>query len=240
MKDVLLETLVPFEKINVTPNDVFEIVDVYGQAILLKDNLPAYIITRAETVKNSTDTGTASLKISPYTLHDAMCLVLREVVDNQMHASDLADAIYDQKLYFQKNGDKASYNQIRARVGHYPDMFEALSGNIIRLRIDNVKSDIRRIDPMGMRTVDINNIWAGIIAHEGKTFRKKQGQEFTFTVKGEAIVPSTTNWNIPKSSFEKALDYVPLKNVAIIQKICQGPSYVYAILMDQRIRNDLW
>ena len=33
-----------------------------------------------------------------------------------------------------KDGSKAQYTQIRARCGHYPDMFEALPGNIIRLK----------------------------------------------------------------------------------------------------------
>lgn len=236
--EAMLKTLVPFEKIKISPDDVFKIVDEYGQAVLLKDNSPAYIIKKAELPKNNDNSELP--KASPYTLHDAMSIILMEANDNQMHASDLADAIYDQGLYFQKNGDKADYNQIRARVGHYPDIFEALPGNVIRLRKENIKSGIGRIGVMDRNAADINSIWSNIIAHEGESFRQKQGQEFTFTVKGDAIVPSTTNWNIPKSSFEKALEYVPLKNVSIIQRICQGPSYVYAILMDQRIRNGLW
>lgn len=93
---------------------------------------------------------------------------------------------------------------------------------------------------MEKQALNIDVIWDRITVHEGETFRQKQGQEFTFTLKGDAIVPSTTNWIIPKSSFEKALELVPLKNVAIIQRVCQGPSYVYGILMDQRIRNGLW
>lgn len=67
-------------------------------------------------------------------LHDAMRIVLEEAECHQMHAADLADAVYDRSLYLQRDGGKATYNQIRARVGHYPKMFEALPGNIIRLR----------------------------------------------------------------------------------------------------------
>lgn len=51
-----------------------------------------------------------------------------------MHASKLADEIYERKLYLQKNGNKAKYTQTRARCGHYPDIFEALPGNYIRLK----------------------------------------------------------------------------------------------------------
>jgi len=238
--EIPLKTLIPYENIKTLPEGVFKIVDEYGQAVLLKDNLPAYIIMRADTIQGNPGIFEEPTKTTPYTLHDAMCIVLKEAPDNQMHASDLADAIFSQGLYFQRNGGKADYNQIRARVGHYPELFEAHTGNIIRLRVENVKSSIRRVRNLERQAFDIGTIWSKITALEGEKFIQKKGQEFTYTVKGEAIVPNTTNWNIPKSSFEKALEYVPLKNISIIQKVCQGPSYVFAILMDQRIRNGLW
>jgi antitoxin Phd len=37
-------------------------------------------------------------------------------------------------LYLQKNGKKAQYAQIRARCVHYPELFEALPGNYIKLK----------------------------------------------------------------------------------------------------------
>lgn len=237
--DFNLKTLIPLEEMKSSPDDVFAVVDECGQAILLKDNLPAYIITRADIHQKNADSG-KEITQTPYTLHDAMCMVLAEAPGNQMHASDLADAIFNQQLYFQKSGEKADYNQIRARVNHYKDMFEALPGNVIRLRIENVNPVVRRDTYMERQELDIEVIWKKITAMEGEIFRQKQGQQFTFSVKGEAIIPSTTNWIIPKTSFEKALELVPLKNVAVIQRLCQGPSYVYAILMDQRIRKDLW
>ena len=49
-------------------------------------------------------------------------------------AAELADEIYKRRLYLKKDGSKAEYTQIRARCGHYPDMFEALPGNLIRLK----------------------------------------------------------------------------------------------------------
>ena len=51
-----------------------------------------------------------------------------------MHAAELADEIYRRRLYLKKDGSKAEYTQIRARCGHYPDMFEALPGNYIKLK----------------------------------------------------------------------------------------------------------
>jgi antitoxin Phd len=56
-----------------------------------------------------------------------------------MHAAELADEIYKRRLYLKKDGSKAEYTQIRARCGHYPDMFEALPGNFIKLKEDYKK-----------------------------------------------------------------------------------------------------
>lgn len=57
-----------------------------------------------------------------------MKIVLSEAENKTMHASKLADKIFERRLYLQKNGNKAQYTKIRARCGHYPDMFEALPG----------------------------------------------------------------------------------------------------------------
>ena len=69
-----------------------------------------------------------------HTLQEAMKIVLSEATNQTLHASELADIIYDRRLYVQKNGEKAKANQMRARCGHYPEMFEALPRNYIRLK----------------------------------------------------------------------------------------------------------
>ncbi|KAF0194037.1 MAG: hypothetical protein FD169_2083 [Bacillota bacterium] len=71
---------------------------------------------------------------SQYTLHEAMRLVLDEQPENTMHAADLAELVYARKLYVQRDGGMARPNQIRARSGHYGDLFEVLPGNFIKLR----------------------------------------------------------------------------------------------------------
>ena len=136
--EIIIETLIPFERIKKEPNDVFKIVDTYGQAILLKDNAPAYIIMKPQESAIVSQEQAKSLPMSSaYTLQEAMRIVLLDAEGNEMHAAELADAIYERGLYVQKNGEKAKYNQMRARCGHYPEMFEALKGNIIRLRTEN-------------------------------------------------------------------------------------------------------
>jgi antitoxin Phd len=135
--EIKIDSLIPFEKIKENADDVFKIVDKNEKVLLLKNNQPAYIITKYDPTNSS---GVVSLEktASNLTLQEAMKVVLLEAENNTMHASELADEIYNRRLYLQKNGGKAQYNQIRARCGHYPDMFEALPGNVIKLK-DNIE-----------------------------------------------------------------------------------------------------
>ena len=82
--------------------------------------------------------------------------------------------------------------------------------------------------------MNIELIWERICRHEGETFRQIKGKEFTYTVNGNSIKLSTTNYNFAKSTFEKALAFLPLENTVPIQHL-SAPSYLYAILTDSRI-----
>jgi antitoxin Phd len=130
--DVKIESLIPFDSLRTDLEHVFLVVEKNGKVVLLKDNKPAYIVLKYDAegivAENITE------KHANYTLQEAMKIVLSEADNKTMHASELADEIYKRKLYLQKNGKKAQYTQIRARCGHYPDMFEALPGNRIRLK----------------------------------------------------------------------------------------------------------
>ena len=132
--EVSLDSLIPFEKINTDADSVFEIVEKNGKVVLLRDNKPLYIIMKYDAAVDSIKRA-ANIETSKYTLQEAMRIVLSEAVDNTMHAAALADEIFNRRLYLQKNGGKAEYNQIRARCGHYPDMFEALPGNFVKLKM---------------------------------------------------------------------------------------------------------
>lgn len=130
--DIKIDSLIPFDTLCADLEHVFSVVEKNGKVVLLKDNKPAYIVMKYDA--QAIDIDFAQEKQIHYTLQEAMSIVLSEAEDNTMHASKLADEIYERKLYLQKNGKKAQYTQIRARCGHYPDMFEALPGNYIKLR----------------------------------------------------------------------------------------------------------
>lgn len=133
--EIKIDSLISFDKIINDPDTVFSIVDKNDKVLLLKNNQPAYIIMKFDPTNNLANNSSHKESVN-LTLQEAMKLVLLEAENNTMHASDLADEIYNRRLYLQKNGGKAQYNQIRARCGHYPDMFEALPGNVIKLKVN--------------------------------------------------------------------------------------------------------
>ena len=133
--DIRIDSLIPFDSLKTNIDHVFSVVDKNGKVVLLKDNKPVYIVLKYDE-NNLTDAGISMSEMPNYTLHEAMRIVLSEVENKTMHAAELADEIYKRRLYLKKDGSKAEYTQIRARCGHYPDMFEALPGNFIKLKED--------------------------------------------------------------------------------------------------------
>jgi len=133
--DIRIDSLIPFDSLKTNIDHVFSVVDKNGKVVLLKDNKPVYIVLKYDE-NHSTDAGFVMQEMPNYTLHEAMKIVLSEAENKTMHAAELADEIYRRRLYLKKDGSKAQYTQIRARCGHYPDMFEALPGNYIKLKED--------------------------------------------------------------------------------------------------------
>lgn len=88
-----------------------------------------------------------------------------------------------------------------------------------------------------MRSID--HVWARIVANEGETFRQIRGKEFTYDVVGQGIRRSTTNQTLPKNTIAKALERMPVVSTTPLQDL-RGPSYLFAILMDRRIRAGEW
>ena len=133
--DIRIDSLIPFDSLKTNLDHVFSVVDKNGKVVLLKDNKPVYIVLKYDE-NNLTDVGISMSEMPNYTLHEAMRIVLSEAENKTMHAAELAYEIYKRRLYLKKDGSKAEYTQIRARCGHYPDMFEALPGNYIKLKED--------------------------------------------------------------------------------------------------------
>jgi hypothetical protein len=88
-----------------------------------------------------------------------------------------------------------------------------------------------------MATVD--EVWQRIQRHAGEEFVQKRGQRFTYTFLGGRIELSTTNRTVSRRDFERALDRVPVLGPGEFQDL-NAPSYLYAILHDDRISRGGW
>jgi hypothetical protein len=76
---------------------------------------------------------------------------------------------------------------------------------------------------------------AAIRAHQGELFHQKRGGEFRYRVDRSCLVPDRSNYPIPLKQIEMALDRAPFSSTTVLQDL-RGPSYIYAVLMDARIR----
>jgi len=87
--------------------------------------------------------------------------------------------------------------------------------------------------------VSFETVWRRVEAHAGQSFRQKRGGEFTYEVRSGTVWPDRTNRALSRSQFAQAFKHVPLSSTVPLQQL-QGPSYLYAILMDDRIRQQDW
>jgi hypothetical protein len=74
--------------------------------------------------------------LTTMTLHEAMKVVIAESPLGMLRAGDIATEIQRRGLYRMQNGRPVEAQQIRARVGHYPHLFER-EGTFIKLTKGN-------------------------------------------------------------------------------------------------------
>jgi hypothetical protein len=90
-----------------------------------------------------------------------------------------------------------------------------------------------------MATLTVAELWRRLREHQGEVFTQIRGGEFTYTVDDAAVRPDRTDRAIPRSHWEQALALVPLSKTVAVQHLF-GPSYIYAVLMDRRVRRSDW
>ena len=99
--DIKIESLIPLDTLCTDLEHVFSVVEKNGKVVLLKDNKPVYILMKYDTQAIEVDT--VPEKQINYTLQEAMKIVLSGAENKTMHASKLADEIYERRLYLKKN-----------------------------------------------------------------------------------------------------------------------------------------
>ena len=83
-------------------------------------------------------------------------------------------------------------------------------------------------------------VWGRIKALEGEEFHTKTGKPFTFEISGDVFRPSRTKYNVSKSDFGKALERVPFDGPGMVNYLVRGPTYIWAVLHDPRVRKQDW
>jgi len=79
-----------------------------------------------------------------------------------------------------------------------------------------------------------------VVTHAGSSFTTKTGIRFTYTVDGDDLVTDRTSLPIGQINFEQAYRLVPFEGPRVIHRTILGPTYVWAILHDHRIRQSDW
>ena len=146
--NINIETLIPFERIQEEPDEIFKVVDIYGQAVLLKNNAPAYIIMKPqEAIKANQEQAKPLPYPSTYTLQEAMRIVLWMPRITRCTHQNLP-MLYVERFIYTEKRRKGQIQSNACKVWPLSRDVEALKGNIIRLRIENEETvgDIIMID----------------------------------------------------------------------------------------------
>ena len=91
----------------------------------------------------------------------------------------------------------------------------------------------------GAAPISLDELWNRLNEHQGEEFTQIRGGGFRYGTTDTALFPDRTAWQIPRKHFGEAQAFVPLKNTVVVQHL-YGPSYIYALLMDRRIRRNDW
>ena len=110
---------------------------------------------------------------------------------------------------------------------------------LLTLSSDNRVKKIM-LSEMTMSKPMLEVVWGRIKLLEGKGFHTKTGKPFTFEIAGDVFQPSRTTYNVSKADFGKALELVPFDGPGMVNDMVRGPSYIWAVLHDARVRRQDW
>ena len=85
--------------------------------------------------------------------------------------------------------------------------------------------------------MNIETVWNNIKLYEGEIFYKIKGGEYKYTVYNDFIIINGVKASrITKSTFAKAIEIENPTPQKIGLAGCWGPSYIYGIITDKRIK----
>jgi len=83
-------------------------------------------------------------------------------------------------------------------------------------------------------------VWSRIESLVGQQFTTKTNLPFSFLIQGDILIPSRTEYKLSKKNFRNAYDIVPYDGPGVLNQQVRGPTYVWAILLDRRVRRNDW
>jgi hypothetical protein len=114
--------------------------------------------------------------------------------------------------------------------------------------VERLRSEDLPVPPLAQRSPNLAEnlpeaVWRRMAIHQGEQFQTVRGLPFTFEMEGAGIWffrdGKRVNRKLTRNQFEMALSRCPLKTTTEIKDLMDYP-YVFAVLMDARIREQAW
>jgi hypothetical protein len=140
---------------------------------------------------------------------------------------------------------KETDDPVIAMLGVGKQIWEKESGDdfIARLRAE-IPDTFSQMQQHEASTEGLNErIWERIEHHQGQEFRTSRGLPFTYEVDGAGIWfwrnGRRINRKLTRTQVDVAISRCPLASTTEIKDLMDF-AYLYALLMDRRIRNEAW
>ena len=116
-------------------------------------------------------------------------------------------------------------------------------GFVARLRSEEPAESPIHSRPIGGPGDLVEAVWSRIIKNQGEQFQTRKGLPVTYKVDGNGIWffrgGERINRKVTRSQVEVAISRCPLKSTTEIKDLMDYP-YLFAVLMDPRIRAQAW
>ena len=91
-----------------------------------------------------------------------------------------------------------------------------------------------------MAAPDFDTVWERVRTHQREFFKTRLGEWFTYRIEDDCVLPSHTDFRIPRRDFALAYPMLPLPTPGKINRLVTSASHVWAILHDERISGGAW
>jgi hypothetical protein len=112
-----------------------------------------------------------------------------------------------------------------------------------RLRSEDAGGERAPGEPAGLAEDLPETVWRAIQNHQGEQFYTSRGLPFTFEVQGSGIWffrdGKRINRKLTRAQAELAISRCPLRSTTEIKDVMDY-AYLFALLMDRRIRGQAW